>query len=230
MPIHLAHVEELLARTPATLRSLLAGISDFWLHATYGEDTFSPDDIVGHLIAGEQTDWMVRTRLILEHADSVPFLKYDRYAQFEASRGKTIDNLLDEFDALRTANLASLRELRLTPADLDRRGRHSALGPVTLGQLLATWAAHDLNHLAQIAKAMATRYESEVGPWRQYLGILRSPVTGMDPEGAARRRAAMGGQAPGEAREARLTSASHREQRFPEPWRCVGESGPIDTE
>ncbi len=188
--LQLHHIEEILTRTPATLRSLLSGVSDFWLHATYGSDTFSPFDVVGHLIEGEKTDWMVRARLILEHADSRPFEKYDRYAQFEASRGKTIDNLLDEFAELRTGNLQSLRALRLSPADLDRRGLHQALGSVTLGQLLATWATHDLNHLAQIAKAMATQYQTEIGPWREYLGILKSPITRMDEEGAVRRRKA----------------------------------------
>ncbi|MDX2198818.1 MAG: DinB family protein [Phycisphaerae bacterium] len=181
---------EVLERTPATLRAMLAGLSDGWLRGNYGPDTFSPFDVVGHLITGEKTDWLTRTRLILAHGTSRPFEKYDRYAQFEASRGKSIGQLLDEFQQLRGTNLNALRELRLSPADLDRRGTHPALGEVTLEQLLATWVAHDLNHIAQIAKAMATQYEAAVGPWREYLGILRSPATCMDADGAARRRAA----------------------------------------
>jgi len=188
MEFDLDQAHEVLERTPGVLRCMLAGLSDDWLHGNYGQDTFSPFDVLGHLITGERTDWLVRARLILEHGTNRPFSKYDRYAQFEQSRGKSPTNLLDEFDALRRENLASLRELRLSSADLDRRGMHPALGEVTLRQLLATWVAHDLNHLAQIAKAMATQYEAAVGPWREYLGILRSPVTRMDADGSARRR------------------------------------------
>ena len=191
MKFDLAHSMEVLERTPATLRYMLEGVSDEWLHATYGEDTFSPFDVVGHLITGEKTDWMTRTHLILKHGPSKPFPKYDRYAQFEESRGKSMHQLLDEFERCRKANLATLRELRLTSSDLQKRGTHPALGDVTLENLLATWVAHDLNHIAQIAKAMATQYEDAVGPWRQYLGILKSPVTRMDADGATRRRAAM---------------------------------------
>lgn len=180
-----------LERTPAVLRALLGGLGAEWTHGNYGADTFNPFDVVGHLITGEQTDWMVRARIILEHGTSRPFDKYDRYAQFEASRGKTLGQLMDEFERLRRANLAALRDLNLTPADLDRRGMHPALGEVTLGNLLATWVAHDLNHLAQIAKAMATQYDDAVGPWKEYLGILKSPVTRMDADGAARRKRAI---------------------------------------
>ena len=181
---------EVLERTPATLRAMLVGLSDGWIHGTYGEDTFSPFDVIGHLIAGEKTDWMVRARLILEHGVSRAFAKYDRYAQFEESRGKTLGALLNEFEELRRANLVALRGLKLTSSDLSLRGTHPALGDVTLEQLLATWVAHDMNHVAQIAKGIAAQYEREVGPWREYLGVLKSPVTKMDAEGAARRRAA----------------------------------------
>jgi hypothetical protein len=191
MKFDLQQAMEVLERTPAVLKAMLAGLSDGWVHSNYGEDTFSPYDVVGHLITGEKTDWMVRTRVILDHGTSKPFAKYDRYAQFEESAGKSLGQLLDEFERLRAGNLAALRELNLTPQDLTRRGMHPALGDVTLEQLLATWVAHDLNHIAQIAKAMATQYESAVGPWRQYLGILKSPVTRMDAEGAARRRKAL---------------------------------------
>lgn len=181
---------EVLERTPRVLRALLAGLSDPWIHSNYGPDTFSPFDVVGHLITGEKTDWIPRVTLIRERGTSQPFAKYDRYAQFEQSRGRSLAELLDEFEHLRAASLAALRELRLTPNDLSKRGLHPALGEVTLENLLATWVAHDLNHIAQIAKAMATQYEDAVGPWRQYLGVLRSPVTPMDADGAARRRAA----------------------------------------
>lgn len=178
---------DLLSRTPATLRALLANLPDHWLHANYGDNTFSPYDVVGHLITGENTDWLTRARLILDHGTSTPFSKYDRYAQFETSHGKSIADLLNEFERLRHANLVALRSLNLSAADLQKKGLHPALGEVTLENLLATWVAHDLNHIAQIAKAMATQYQDAIGPWREYLGILRSPVTQMDPDGAARK-------------------------------------------
>lgn len=187
MKFELQQAIEVLERTPATLKTMLTGLSDGWVHGNYGEDTFSPYDVIGHLITGEKTDWLVRTRLILVHGVSKPFAKYDRYAQFEESAGKSLGQLLDEFERLRAANLVALRALRLTPQDFTKRGMHPALGEVTLEQLLATWVAHDLNHIAQIAKAMATQYDSAVGPWREYLGILKSPVTRMDAEGAVRR-------------------------------------------
>lgn len=183
---------ELLERTPGVLRAWLGGLSSPWLHGNYGPDTFSPYDVVGHLITGERTDWMVRTRIILEHGTSRAFDKYDRYAQFEASRGKSIDELLSEFAALRALNLADLRALRLSASDLEREGLHTALGRVTLRQLLSTWVAHDQNHLAQAARALATQYEQEVGPWRAYLGIFKGDPTRMDGEGSARKRAATG--------------------------------------
>ena len=180
-----------LERTPAVLRALLAGLSDDWTSGGYGEGTFSPYDVVGHLITGERTDWIVRTRIILDHGVGRPFDKYDRYAHFEASRGTSLEQLLDEFARLRADNLAALRALRLTPADLARRGAHPSLGEVTLANLLATWAVHDLNHLSQIARGMAARYEDAVGPWRAYLGIYKAPVTRMDGEGEARRRSTL---------------------------------------
>ena len=197
MKFDLDQAIEVLERTPTVLRAMLMGLSDGWIHGNYGADTFSPFDVVGHLITGEKTDWMIRARLILEKGPSQPFAKYDRYAQFEESRGKSLTQLLDEFERTRKANVAALRNLRLTPRELATRGMHSALGEVTLEQLLAAWVAHDLNHLAQTAKAMATQYEEAVGPWRQYLGILRSPVTRMDADGAARRRAALSANSEG---------------------------------
>lgn len=194
MRFHIEQALEVLTRTPGTLRAMLSGISDPWLHGTRGPDTFSPFDVVGHLITGERTDWMTRTRIILGSGAEKPFPKYDRYAQFQASRGRTMEELLDEFEQLRGENLASLRALRLGPDDLARRGLHPALGEVTLENLLATWATHDLNHIAQIARTMAWQYEEAVGPWREYLGVLKGDVARMDEEGVRRRDAA---SAPG---------------------------------
>jgi hypothetical protein len=172
MSFRLAQAVEVLGNTPGVLRALLGGLSDFWVRGNYGENTFSPFDVVGHLIHGERTDWMARVRVILERGTDQPFEPFDRYAMYEASRGKTIGELLDTFAALRAANLEDLRALRLTPDQLARQGMHPALGAVTLQQLIATWAAHDLNHVHQIAKAMAFQYRDEVGPWRAYLSIL----------------------------------------------------------
>ncbi|MCG3125609.1 MAG: hypothetical protein CHACPFDD_00434 [Phycisphaerae bacterium] len=191
MDFELSQAMEVLERTPGVLCGLLSGLSRGWTHTNYGPDTFSPFDVLGHLIHGEKTDWMVRARIILEQGTARPFDKYDRYAQFEESRGKTVAVLLDEFERLRRENLAALDALRLTPEQLARRGTHAVLGEVTLGQLLSTWVAHDLNHLAQIARCMATQYGEAVGPWRRFLGVFSAPVTPMDADGAARRRAAV---------------------------------------
>lgn len=192
MDFDLAQTIDLLERTPATLRALLAGLDDGWINGSAAAHTFSSFDVIGHLISGEKHDWMARVRLIVEHGTERPFPPFDRYAHFEASRGKTIGELLDEFTRVRAENLAALRALDLTTADLMRRGRHPAFGEVTLEQLLATWLVHDLNHLAQIAKALASQYEDAVGPWRQYLGILKTTATPMDAEGIARRAQSRG--------------------------------------
>jgi len=185
--MNLDHAIALLERTPRVLREWLSGLPREWTHSDYGEDTFSPFDVVGHLIHGEACDWIPRARIILEHGTARPFDKYDRYAQFEMSRSKTMDDLLDEFEGARKWSLGQLAKLKLTDGKMTLRGRHPALGEVTLGNLLATWVAHDLNHIAQIAKCMATQYEGAVGPWRDYLGVLKAPVTRMDAEGARRR-------------------------------------------
>ncbi len=163
----------LLARTPAALDALLRDAPEAWVSANEGDETFSPFDVVGHLIHGERTDWMVRVRVILEHGEARAFEPYDRFAQREASRGLSLAALLDTFAALRAENLAALRALRLAAADLACRGRHPALGTVTLGELLATWVVHDLDHLGQIARVMAKRYADDVGPWRAYLRVVR---------------------------------------------------------
>ena len=163
---------EVLERTPATLCSLLGGLSDEWVTSNYGPDTFSPFDVVGHLIHGERVDWMERMRRILEHGTSLPFDSFDRFAMYEESKGKSMGELLETFATVRRDNLYRLRALNLSDEDLDRQGTHPSFGTVTLRQLLATWAVHDLNHLHQIAKSMAYQYRDEVGPWRAYLPLL----------------------------------------------------------
>jgi uncharacterized damage-inducible protein DinB len=163
----------LLARTPATLNALLRDLPQEWTHANEGPSTWSAFDVVGHLIHGEQTDWLVRTRLILEHGESRPFDKFDREAQFRLSAGKSLPQLLDEFTSLRAENIAALRALNLQPEQLALRGRHPALGTVTLAELLATWAVHDMTHLHQVARILAHQYRDSVGPWEKYLGVLQ---------------------------------------------------------
>jgi hypothetical protein len=162
----------LLARTPPTLDGLLRGLPDAWIAANEGGDTWSPFDVIGHLIHGERTDWMPRARIILEHGESRPFATFDRFAQFQVSQGRTLGSLLDEFAALRGDNLRALAALRLTTGDLDRRGRHPQLGIVTLRQLLSTWVAHELDHVMQISRVLARQYSDEVGPWRAYLRVI----------------------------------------------------------
>jgi hypothetical protein len=163
----------LLTCTPATLNALLRGLPDPWVHADEGESTWSAFDILGHLIVGERTDWMPRARIILEHGEARPFDPFDRNAQFEESRGKSLEQLLDEFARLRNDNIAALKALNLQPQDLARRGTHPAFGPVTLAQLLATWAVHDLTHLHQLSRVLASQYRDAVGPWTAYLGVLQ---------------------------------------------------------
>ena len=162
----------ILRRMPAVLRALLSDVPEPWVRGTEGPDTWSPFDIVGHLIHGERTDWMVRTDILLKHGEARAFTPFDRFAQFEASRGKTLAELLDTFAELRAANLQRLESLQLGPEDLLRRGRHPELGPCTLSELLATWVVHDLSHLTQIARVMGKQYLEAVGPWRAYLPML----------------------------------------------------------
>ena len=162
-----------LTRTPATLTALLSGLPDVWVRRNEGNDTWSAYDVVGHLIFGERTDWMPRLRIILEDGESRPFEPFDRFAQFNESQGKPLEQLLEEFARLRQENLAALEAMNLQPDDMTRRGTHPALGVVTLSQLLATWAVHDLNHLHQISRVMAHQYRDAVGPWSAYLGVLK---------------------------------------------------------
>ncbi len=162
----------ILARTPALLDAMLRGLPEAWIVAHEGGESWSAIDVVGHLIHGEKTDWMPRVKIILEHGDARPFDRFDRLAQFKESTPRTLDSLLDEFATLRRENLEELNALGLAPVDLDRPGRHPELGPVTLRQLLATWTAHDLDHVMQISRVLARQYSDEVGPWRAYLRII----------------------------------------------------------
>jgi len=162
-----------LTRTPAALDALLRGLPNLWVRGNEGKDTWSPYDIVGHLIEGERTDWMPRARMILEHGEARPFEPFDRFAQMKESQNKTLEILLDDFARLRKESLSALRALNLQPEDLSRRGRHPALGVVSLSQLLSTWAVHDLTHLHQLSRVMAYQYREAVGPWSVYLGVLQ---------------------------------------------------------
>ena len=172
---NLDDVVAVLERTPATIRALLDGLSDTWITATEGEETWSPYDVIGHLIHGERTDWIPRTRHILS-GDKRPFAPFDRNAQFIESEGRTITELLSTFAELRRENVATLLSLNLTQADLEKEGQHPELGEVTLGQLLATWVVHDLDHVAQLARTMAKVYGESTGPWNAYLSILRDRI------------------------------------------------------
>src|SRR5687767_8319807 len=163
----------LLSRTPRVLDALLRGLPDMWTRRNEGADSWTAFDVIGHLIHGERTDWMPRTRRLLESGETRPFEPFDRLAQKRESQGKSLELLLDEFARLRSENLDELRALNLGPEDLERRGRHPALGTVTLSELLATWAAHDLSHLHQISRVMAHQYRDAVGPWSAYLGVMQ---------------------------------------------------------
>lgn len=162
----------ILSRTPETLRAMLEGLPAEWTDATEGPETWSPYVIVGHLIHGERTDWIPRARIILAQGMDRRFTPYDRFAQFRESQGKSLTDLLDEFALLRAENLAIVREWRLTDMQLALTGEHPEFGAVTLRQLFATWVAHDLGHLAQVARVMAKQYRNAVGPWRAYLPVL----------------------------------------------------------
>ena len=172
MPFELSEGIAVLERTPATFRALLGGLPEPWTTCDEGPDTFSPFDNLGHLIHGERTDWIPRARIILAQGATRRFEPYDRFAQSRESAGKTLAALLDEFTALRSANLDTLRSWNLAEAQYSLEGEHPALGTVTLRQLLATWVAHDLGHIAQTARVMAKRYRDAVGPWREYLPVM----------------------------------------------------------
>jgi hypothetical protein len=162
-----------LSRTPAAVDALLRGLPEVWVNSNEGRDSWSAFDIVGHLIVGERTDWMPRLRIILESGDARAFDPFDRFAQAKESQGKSLEQLLDEFARLRRENLVALEALNLQPEDFARRGKHPALGAVTLGELLATWVVHDLTHVHQLSRVMAHQYREAVGPWSAYLGVLQ---------------------------------------------------------
>ena len=162
----------ILERTPAVLKLMLDGLAAEWINANEGPDTWSPYDVAGHLLHGERTDWMVRIKICLSDTGDKKFAPFDRFAQFRERGGKTLGQILDAFAAARKQNLDELKAMGLTPADLDKTAVHPSFGTVTLRQLLATWVAHDLSHIAQVARVMAKQYKEEVGPWAEYLSIM----------------------------------------------------------
>jgi hypothetical protein len=172
MDISLESAVAVLGRTPDVLRAMLEGVPEEMERGAEGADTWSPYDILGHLVHGERADWVPRLRIILEHGEAKTFEPFDRFAQFEESRGRSLKDLLDEFEGLRAENLEILEGLDLEPADFGRTGLHPDLGVVSLSELLSTWVVHDLGHIAQIGRVMAKQLEAEVGPWRAYLPIL----------------------------------------------------------
>ena len=173
MEVDLNHVINHLHRTPTVLRSMLQGLPSEWITNNEGGQSWSPFDVVGHLIHGERTDWIPRAKIILESGEIRVFEPFDRYAQFEESKGKKIDELLDLFEIFRLDSIHSLKMMKLLPEDLKKKGRHPELGRVTLGELLAAWVAHDLDHIVQISRTMSRQYRDEVGPWRVYLSVMR---------------------------------------------------------
>ncbi len=162
----------LLARTPAALDALLRGLPHVWTRGTEGNGSWSPFYVVAHLIHAEREDWIPRARLILDFGETKAFERFDREGNFGESQGKTMEQLLDDFARLRTESLQQLSAMKLEPRDLEKKGRHPALGAVTLSQLLATWAAHDLTHLHQISRVMAVQYRETVGSWNKFLGVM----------------------------------------------------------
>ena len=172
MKFELEPAMQVLQRTPATMRALLAGLSDDWIRGTEGPETFSPFDVVGHLIDGEETDWMTRARIILAGGDDPRFEPYDRFRMWRRNVGRTLASLLDEFDALRVANLKEMRSWRLSRDQFELTGVHPTFGRVTLRELLAAWVVHDLGHIAQTARVMAKQYRDAVGPWVPFMPVL----------------------------------------------------------
>lgn len=172
MELQLEEVKAILRRTPSTLNHLLRDLPETWVMNNEGPNTWSPYDVVGHLIHAEETDWIPRERIILEHGESRAFTPFNREAMFDESQGKTLGEMLDTFARLRAESLRQLDELNLTPELLQKRGLHPEFGPVTLSQLLATWVVHDLSHISQITRVMSKQYTDAVGPWKAYLPVL----------------------------------------------------------
>lgn len=172
MEFQLDHAQEILRRTPAALNSLLRHLPEEWALANEGTESWSPFDVVGHLIHGEEADWIPRAKIILEYGETRPFEPFDRFAMLEKSRGRSLSDLLDRFEWLRGENLRELEGMGLRPEVLGKRGMHPELGVVTLSQLLSTWVVHDLGHIAQVARVLAKQYGEGVGAWRAYLPVL----------------------------------------------------------
>lgn len=172
MEFALRDLFKILESTPATLRALLEDLPDRWLTCDEGPDTFSPKDVLGHLIHGEETDWIPRAKIILQHGESVAFEPFDRFAFRKKVKSKTVETLLNDFEARRTRNLEELTQLDLRADQLHLTGTHPQLGRVTMAQLLATWAVHDLVHINQITRVMARQYAQQIGPWREYVKLL----------------------------------------------------------
>lgn len=169
---NLKEATEILERTPAVLTSLLSGLSEKWIYNNEGGESWNPYDVVGHLVHGEKKDWVLRTKTILEYEERKTFEPFDRFAQFNDSKGKTLNDLLEEFAKLRKENITELMKLNLKENDLDKKGIHPEFGTVTLKQLLSTWVVHDLSHIRQIARVMAKQYKTEIGPWEKYLRVV----------------------------------------------------------
>jgi DinB superfamily len=186
MDLVVSEVVSVLDRTPAVLRALLVGLPRPWLEKHEGEGTFGAFEVLGHLIHGEKTDWVPRIQQILESGNARPFVPFDRRG-FGETEALSLADLLDEFESCRGSNLAFLTSLSLSPVQLALKGLHPELGSVTLGQLLATWAVHDLNHIAQTVRVMSARYATAVGPWKPYLGILNRADSGSSRAGGAKR-------------------------------------------
>jgi len=173
MKFNLDDAVTILERTPFILQSQLKNLSEVWTHCNEGSDTWSTFDVLGHLLHGEKTDWIARLEIILSEGDNKTFTPFDRFAMFEESKGKNLNQLLEEFKAARKQNLETLKFKKITEIDYSRKGIHPVFGEVTLSQLLSCWVAHDLDHLAQINRVMAKQYKEEVGPWIDFLGILK---------------------------------------------------------
>ena len=172
MEYKLTEAIEMLERTPFVVEQMLSGLSENWVINNEGPDTWSPYDVVGHLIHGEKTDWIPRMLIVLSDGGDKKFVPFDRFGQFSESKGKTLQQLITEFKEVRKQSLDTLKSKKLTDADMNKTGIHPAFGTVTLKQLLATWVVHDLAHITQIARVMAKQYSAEVGPWKAYLSVL----------------------------------------------------------
>jgi hypothetical protein len=173
MTFELSKAIEILERTPSVLNHLIKNLSEEWTSNNEGKETWSPFDVVGHLIHGENTDWIPRTKIVLNGDREVKFTPFDRFAQYEFSKGKSLHDLLTEFEVVRYENLEQLKSFNIQPTDLEKEATHPELGIVSLRNLLSSWVVHDLGHIAQISRVMAKQYSSEIGPWHQYMGILK---------------------------------------------------------